>query len=106
MWTARSTLALFGFLALSSQLPAIIDIYSFVLWRLLFLPSYLVMLFLYDGPWGLENVVYAFDAVVASERARALLWDGGLFVTYYLFAVATTWLGRRVTRASRSSDGT
>ena len=94
VWFARPTLLLFAFLALTSQLPAVLDIYSSLLWRLLFIPSYLVMLFLYDAPWGLENAVYAIDGVLGGGK---LLWETGLFVTYYLFAVVVTWLGRRLT---------
>jgi hypothetical protein len=93
-WFARPTLFLFAFLTLTSQLPAVLDIYSSPLWRVLFVPSYLVMLFLYDAPWGLENAVYALDGAFGSGKQ---LWEVGLFVTYYLFAVVVTWLGRRLT---------
>lgn len=99
VWFARPTLFLFAFLALTSQLPVVLDIYSSLLWRLLFIPSYLVMLFLYDAPWGLENVVYALDGVFGGGK---LLWEAGLFVTYYLFAVVVTWLVRLLTGVRRT----
>lgn len=93
-WTARSTLLLFAFLALTWHLPDVVDIYSYgELPRVLFVPAYLLMLVLYDNLWGLENVVYAIDPIVPGSGRY--LWDAGLIVTYYLFAVAVTWLGRR-----------
>lgn len=93
VWFARSTLIVFTFLAVTSQLPAVLDIYGFVLWRVLFIPSYLVTLLFYDAPWGLENVVYAINGVLGGGK---LPWEVGSFVTYYLFAVVVTWLGRRL----------
>lgn len=72
-----------------------VDIYSYgELPRVLFLPAYLLMLVLYDSPWGLENVVYAVDPIVPGSGRY--LWDAGLIVTYYLFAAVVTWLGRRL----------
>lgn len=102
-WTARSTLLVFAFLALTWQIPNVVDIYDYGgVPRLLFLPSYVLMLVLYDSPWGLENVVSAVDPVVPGSGR--LLWEAGLLVTFYLFAVAVTWLGRRLT-GTGSSDG-
>lgn len=108
-WTARSTLFAFGFLALTSQLPNLVDIYDYGgIPGLLFVPSYILMLVLYDSPWGLENVIYAIDPVIPGTGAY--LWEGGLIVTYYLFAVIATWLvrqvkpGRRMSTRSRGVD--
>ncbi len=101
-WTARGTLLVFAFLALTSYLPNVVDIYSY--WgipRLLFIPSYLLMLVLYDSPWGLENVVYVLDPIVPGSGA--LLWEVGLVATYYLFAVVVTWLARRVRPGGRAN---
>ncbi len=91
-WTTRSTLVLFGFLALTSQLPAVVDIYSNVVFRLLYIPAYLVSLLVYEG-LGIEHVTYALDAQVLG--AQPYLWDSGQVVTYYLFAVSVIWLGQR-----------
>ncbi|WP_458188445.1 hypothetical protein [Haladaptatus sp. NG-WS-4] len=93
VWTARPTILVFGFLALSWFLSDVVDIYSFVLFRLLYVPAYLVMLLVYDSPWGLENLVYALDVVLPREK---YVWEAGLVVTYYLVAVTVTWLGRRL----------
>ncbi|WP_139136085.1 hypothetical protein [Haladaptatus sp. W1] len=90
-WTARSTLVLFGFLALTAQLPVVVDIYSNVVFRLLFIPAYLVSLLVYEG-LGIEHIIYAFDGVFPGEQTA--LWEVGQIVTYYLFAVSATWLGR------------
>ncbi|WP_227356654.1 hypothetical protein [Haladaptatus salinisoli] len=51
VWTARTTLLVFGFLALTWYLPNVVDIYDSVLYRLLFVLSYVVMLLVYDSPW-------------------------------------------------------
>ncbi|WP_458209233.1 hypothetical protein [Haladaptatus sp. NG-SE-30] len=93
VWTARPTILVFAFLSVTWFLPTFVDIYSFVLYRLLFIPAYLVMLLVYDAPWGLENVVYALDGVLPQEK---YVWEIGLLVTYYLVAAALTWLGRRL----------
>lgn len=107
-WTARSTLVVFAFLALTWRIPDVVDIYEYGgVPRLLFLPSYVLVLVLYDSPWGLENVVSAVDPFVPGSGR--LLWAAGLVVTFYLFAVAVTWLGRRLTdygsRSARGGDG-
>ena len=100
-WRARSTLLLFGVLALGRYVPAVVDPYSLVgVPLLLYLPSYLVSLFVYDGPWGLETVVYGFESLL--PVSGAFLWNGGLVVTYYLFAVAATWGGRHLETAAHS----
>lgn len=104
VWTARTTLLVFGFLALTWHLPRVVDIYDSVLYRLLFVPSYVVMLLFYDSPWGLENAVYAFEAIFARWKYA---WEAGLLVTYYLVAVGATWLGRRLrgVRGPRTGRG-
>lgn len=106
--TAPSTLLVFGFLALTWQIPNVVDIYDYGgLPRLLYLPSYVLSLLLYDSPWGLENVVSAVDPFVPGSGR--LLWEAGVLVTFYLFAVAATWFGRRLTgdrsEAERGGDG-
>jgi hypothetical protein len=99
--TARSTLLLFAFLALGWLLPNVVDPYSFGgLPLLVLVPSYLVTLFVYDSPWGLENVVYAIEPMVPGSGA--VLWDVGLLVTFYLFAAVSTWVGRRLEAAVHS----
>ena len=90
-WTARSTLVLFGFLALTAQLPVVVDIYSNVVFRLLFIPAYLISGLVYEG-LGLEHIIYALNTQIPGEQL--FLWDLGQIVTYYLFAVSATWLGR------------
>jgi hypothetical protein len=100
-WTARSTLVLFGFLALMSQLPAIVDIYSTVVFRLLFIPAYLVSVLVYEG-LGLEHIIYALDAQILGKQPY--LWESGQIITYYLFAVSATWLGRRLETLSQGQD--
>ncbi len=84
-------LVLFGFLALTSQLPAVVDIYSNVIFRLLFIPAYLVSSLFYEG-LGIEHIIYALDGLFPGEQTS--LWEVGQIATYYLFAVSATWLGR------------
>lgn len=56
------------------------------------------MLLFYDSPWGLENAVYALDAVLPREKYA---WEASLLVTYYLVAVSATWLDRRLREVRR-----
>lgn len=101
-WTAPSTLLVFGFLAVTWQLPTVIDIYSYGgIPGLLYIPAYLLMLVLYDSPWGLENIVYAIDPLIPGSGAY--LWHGGLIVTYYLFAVILIWTGRQLKPSNLAS---
>ncbi|WP_227355895.1 hypothetical protein [Haladaptatus salinisoli] len=100
-WTTRSTLVLFGFLALTSQLPAVVDIYSTVVFRLLFIPAYLVSVLVYEG-LGLEHIIYALDAQIPGKQPY--LWESGQIITYYLFAVSATWLGRRLETLSQKPN--
>ncbi len=95
--TAAMTLVLFVGLTLTSWLPAVVDIYSFVGFRILFLPSYLVTAFLYDG--RLEQVVYALEAV--GLPASHALWEVGRIATYYLVAVAVVVVSRIAMGRSR-----
>jgi uncharacterized protein YbjT (DUF2867 family) len=94
LFVGRETLGLFTFLSLAWGLPAVVDIYSAPVFRLLFIPSYLVSMVVYDGFVGLENVTYAVQNAVPGEWAYA--WDAGLVVTFYLFAVAAVLVGRLV----------
>lgn len=73
------TLGLFAFLTLAWFVLPVVGIYSFVGFRLLFIPSYLVMMVAYDSAFGLENVVYALQSVVPGEWTLA--WQAGLVVT-------------------------
>lgn len=86
---SRVTVGVFAFLTLSSLIPVVISIYASPVLRLLFLPSYLVTMLLYDSVWGLENLVYLLGD-------GHLLWETGNVLTYYLFALAVGWLTERV----------
>ena len=97
-FTARTTLAVFAFLALTSRLPAVVDIYASPVYRILFTPSYLVTMLFYDSPFGLENLVYPISGVLPVDGS--LLWDLGEIATFYLFAVAVGLLAERL-RARR-----
>jgi hypothetical protein len=88
------TVALFAFLSLSWLLPEVLDIYSVPGLAILFLPAYVVNVLVYDGGLGLEAVVYALEGVVGRSP---VLWDAGLFATYYLVSVAVVALGRTIT---------
>lgn len=99
--TTRSTLLIFGVLALGWFLPLVVDIYSYGgLPLVLYIPAYLVTIVLFDGVLSLENVVYAIDPFIPVRGEY--LWNAGLLVTYYLFAVASTWLGRYLQKAETS----
>ncbi len=105
-WMALSTLALFGLLGGGWLLPTVVDIYSYGgLPRLAFLPSYLVSILTYDGGLGLERVASALAPAAPVDGGT--LWTVGLFLTFYLVAVLSTWFGRRlrVTAVSIQSDG-
>lgn len=84
---------MFGVLAIGWSLPTIAnaDRYGPLL-LVPYIPAYLVTIVLYDGVLSLETVVYAIEPLVPIRGEY--LWDAGLLVTYYLFAVASTWLGR------------
>ena len=88
---SRSVVLIFGFLLLSeyARVP------------LLNLPAYVVSSFFYDSVWGLENVVYAVDGLI--PIAGRLLWELGLIITYFLFAVAVVGLARHVTDGNQPS---
>jgi hypothetical protein len=96
---SRTTLALFGFLALTSRLPAVVDIYASPVYWVLFTPQYLVSMLLYDGPFGLENLVYPVIGILPVDGH--LLWEVGELATFYLFAVAVGLVAERVRRRTR-----
>jgi NADH dehydrogenase len=101
--TARSTLLVFGVLAIGWFLPSMVDAERYAPLLLVpYVPAYLVTIVLYDGILSLESVVYAIEPFVPVRGAY--LWDAGLLVTYYLFAVASTWLGRYLRKAGTSMD--
>lgn len=102
--TSPTTLLLFGYLALAWQLPHIVDIYSSVVYGALFTPPYVVNLLFYDSPWGLEQLVYPVAPYLPVPGD--LLWEAGLVLTYYLFAIVVVWLGRRTNRWRRSGTAT
>jgi len=88
---SRSVVLVFGFLLVSeyARVP------------LLNLPAYVVSSVLYDSVWGLENVVYAVDGFI--PVAGRLLWELGLIITYFLFAVAVVGLARHFTDGNQPS---
>jgi hypothetical protein len=90
---SRLTLGVFGFLALGSLLPVVVDVYDSPVYLALGLPSYLVTMLFYDSPWGLENLVYPVYPVAETLLGDGhLLWESGRFVTFYLFAVVVGWV--------------
>ena len=100
--TSRTTLAVFGFLALSGQIPAFVDIYATPAYRILFLPPYLVTMLFYDSPFGLENLVYPVAALVEPVLGDGhLLWEAGRVLTFYLFALAVGWIAGAVRSRNR-----
>lgn len=98
--TARSTLFLFSYLALTWQLPNVVSIYSSVIYRVLFIPAYVVNILVYDSAWGLEQLVYLVAPYL--PVSGPVLWEIGLLITYYLFAVIVVWIGRQMKRVGRS----
>lgn len=88
---SRSVVLIFGFLLLSE--------YARI--AFLNLPAYVVRSFFYDSVWGLENVIYAVDGFI--PLARRLLWELGLIITYFLFAVAAVALVRHITAGNQPS---
>lgn len=88
-------------LALGWFLPSVVDIYSFGgLPLVLYIPAYLVTIVLFDGVLSLENAVYAIEPFIPVRGGH--LWDAGLLVTFYLFAVTSTWVGRYLRNAETS----
>ena len=100
-FTARTTLAVFAFLALTSRLPAVVDIYASPVYRILFTPSYLVSMLFYDSPFGLENLVYPISRMLPVDGH--LLWEVGKIATFYLFAVAVVWIAAELGVRGRST---
>lgn len=96
---SRTTLAVFAFLALTSRLPAVVDVYASPVYLVLGLPSYLVSMVLYDSPFGLENLVYPVSGVLPVDGH--LLWEIGEVATFYLFAVAAGLLAERLRARGR-----
>lgn len=102
-FTSRTTLALFAFLALSSAIPAVVDVYASPVYWVLFTPSYLVTMVVYDGGLGLEALVYPVAEVVPVDGH--LLWEAGRVASLYLFAVVVGLLAGTIRgRTRRQSD--
>jgi len=87
----RATLALFGVLTAGWFLPKLAGSFAYAALPL-YLPAHLVSMVTYDGLLGLEQVVYALESSFSVRSAA--LWDAGLVVTYYLFAVLAAALSR------------
>ncbi len=93
--TRPATLALFAYFALSASLPSLT---GSPLAIALYVPTYLLTMFVYDAPWGLENVVYGAESLLGIGHSSALYYVG-LLMTYFACAVVLTWLGRSVRSA-------
>jgi hypothetical protein len=91
---SRTTLAIFGVLALTSLIPRVVDPDASPVYFVLGLPSYLVTMLFYDSPVGLENLVYPVAPVADSfvSGGGHLLWEAGEIGTFYLFALAVGWI--------------
>jgi|GEM_PF-447447 hypothetical protein len=93
--TDRKTLGLFAVLAAGWFIPSAVPALGYLLFPL-FLPAYLVSMVTYDGLLGLEHVAYAVAEVV--PISGTVVFDAGLAVTFYLFAVAAAVLGGALER--------
>jgi hypothetical protein len=91
---SRITLAIFGFLTLTSLIPRVVDADASPVYFVLGLPSYLVTMLFYDSPVGLENLVYPVAPVADSfvSGGGHLLWEAGEIGTFYLFALGVGWI--------------
>lgn len=104
---SRATIATFGVLAVTWFLPEAVSAIApdtvgvlGPLLRALVIPAYVLNLLVYDG--GLEAVVSPVaDAVPA---VGFLIWDVGLLVVFYGFAVVATLVGRALARRVRRID--
>lgn len=93
--TDRTTLALFAVLAAGWFVPTLVPELGYLLYPL-FLPAYLVSMATYDGLLGLEHVAYAAAEVL--PISGPVVFDAGLAVTFYLFAVVAVVLGGALER--------
>lgn len=93
--TDPTTLGLFALLAAGWFIPTLVPELGYLLYPL-FLPAYLVSMVTYDGLLGLEHVAYAVAEVV--PISGAVVFDAGLAVTFYLFAVVAVVLGGALER--------
>lgn len=104
-FTDRTTLGLFAFLAAGWFIPDLAPELGYLLYPL-FLPAYLVSMVTYDGLLGLEHVAYAVAELL--PVSGPIVFDAGLAVTFYLFAVVAVVLGGALQRRvgpERSNNG-
>lgn len=94
--TDRAALVVFGVLAVTWFLPQVVAPLDSPLLlgvaQVLVVPAYLLSLLVFDGL--LEAAVY--PVADALPVVRPFVWDAGLLVVFYAFAVLAAWLGRRL----------
>jgi hypothetical protein len=104
--TDRAALAVFAFLAVTWLLPRVVSAVGPLRWLLpvtwvLVLPSYLIVLFVYDSFLEVPATHIADALPVAGEY----VWEAGLFVVFYAFAVLAVAAGRWLATRYRPDAG-
>lgn len=105
--TDRAALVVFGILAVTWFFPQVVAPLDSPLLlgvaQVLVVPAYLLSLLVFDGL--LEAAVY--PVADALPVVRPFVWEAGLLVVFYAFAVLAAWLGRRLAaRAAPFRPGT